>query len=198
MSSAPSPSSSKKNLESKRAAVLGDYATERVDHHTRQLAETFPLSPDDQADLRQDMFLELLVAAEQFDHSRGDGDTFVDRVLDRFVRGKTRTGCREIDNPAASPVALDDVAPGFSPVVNGPSLGEFSEQARHELLLDLETILPTMPEPLRELCDLLKTSSLREARARLAMSKESFATAIAEIQDHLAEHGITEAALLGE
>jgi len=169
---------------------IDDYALERIDFRVRQLAGRFDLSQDDKEDLRQDMVVELLTALDRFDPDRSKRETFISRVLDKFVRYTARTLSTHQRRASDSPLGLEEVALGFQPVVNDPRDGQLNEQDRRQLRLDMAKAIARMPERLRRICRLLTEYSPAEAAERLGVCRQSIYRNIAEIRRHLAAAGL--------
>jgi len=170
--------------------LIDDYALERIDFRVRRLAIQFDLSEDEQEDYRHDMVVELLSAFDRFDPGKAKRETFVNRVLDKFVKYATRIRCTHKRRPCDSPLGFDDVTLGFQPVVNDPRSGQIDEQGRVELRLDMEDALARMPERLQRVCRVLMEFDPAEAAEQLGICRQSIYRNIAEIRPYLAAAGL--------
>jgi len=166
---------------------------DRIDFRVRRLADQFDLSGDDQQDLRQDMVLELLGAFERFDPVKAKRETFVNRVLDKFVKYVTRIRCTNLRRTCESPIGFGDVDDGYEPVVNEAAAGQLDEQARCELRIDMDAAIATMPERLQRVCRMLMQFDAAEAAKRLGICRQSIYRNMAEIRRYLAAAGLTPA-----
>lgn len=186
-----SPSHSQQQVSQLTAEQLIDeYALERISFRIRVLTSQFDLSEAEQEDCRHDMVVELLTAFQRFDPAKAKRETFVNRVLDKFVKYATRIRCTQQRRPCDSPLGLDDVALGFQPVVNETRAGELDEQAQRELRLDLEAALAGMPKRLRRVCRLLMVFAPPEVAEKLGVCRGSIYRNIAEIRPYLAAAGL--------
>ena len=170
--------------------LIDQYALERIDFRVRRLASQFDLSQDEQEDYRQDMVVELLSAFGRFDPGKAKRETFVNRVLDKFVKYATRVRCTHIRRACDSPLGLDDVCLGFQPVVNETRAGELDEQGQRELRLDMAAAIARMPERLQRVCHLLMELDPADAAEELGICRQSIYRNIGEIRQYLAAAGL--------
>jgi len=170
--------------------LIDRYVLDRIDYRVRRLAIQFDLSQGEQEDYRHDMVVEVLAAFDRFDPSKARRRTFVNRVLDKFVKYATRVRCTHRRRACDSPHGLDDVCPGFQPVVNDPRGGQRDEQGRCELRLDMEAALARIPQRLRRVCRVLMTFNPAEAAERLGICRQSIYRNIAEIRRYLTAAGL--------
>ena len=173
-----------------RSGFVDDYAMERIEFRLRQLKDRFELSERDKQELRHDMVAELLSARRRFDPARAKRETFINRVLDRFVKYAMRKRCTSRDRPCDNPIGFADIMPGFEPVTNDPPGGLGDEQGRRERRLDLEAAVARMPERLQRVCRLLKVYDPAEAAQRLGINRQSIYRIMAEIRKFLTEAGL--------
>ena len=170
--------------------LIDDYALERIAFRIRRLNIKFDLSEDEQEDYRQDMVVELLSAFERFDPRKAKRETFVNRVLGKFVKYATRIRCTRRRRACDSPICFEDIVLGYQPVVNDPRAGQPDEQSRRELHLDMGAVLTRMPERLRRVCRLLMEFSAAEAAEQLGICRQSIYRNIAEIRTYLTATGL--------
>ena len=169
--------------------LIDDYALARIDFRVRQLRFQFDLSDEDQEDLRNDMVVELLSAFKRFDPDKSKRETFINRVLDRFVLYVTRQRCTQQRRASDSPIGFDDVSAGFQPTINDPRRGESNEQDLRELRLDLPEVIAKLPDDLQQVCEVLARKSGRAAAKELGISKSSLYRAVADIRKHFISWG---------
>jgi RNA polymerase sigma-70 factor (ECF subfamily) len=169
---------------------IDDYALARIDYRVRQLWLQFDLSEEDQEDLRNDMVVELLQAMKRFDPTKAKRETFINRVLDRFVLYFMRQRCTQNRRPCDSPLGYEDIAPGFQPCGNDPGEGGMSEQALDDLRLDLEPVISQLPERDQQVARLLMVYSSSEVAKRIGVHRCSMSRIIARIREHFIQAGI--------
>ncbi len=170
--------------------AIDDYAMERIDYRVRDLAQRFGLDEAEQDDYRLEMVVQLLGAMTRFNRQKAKRQTFVNRVLDRFVLHAKRAHCTRIRQSAMSPILLDDVHLGFDPRVNDARRGELDEQAQLDLKMDLEAIIDRMPERLQRVCKLLSYLEPAEAARKLGIHPRSIYRIIGEIRQHFEAAGL--------
>jgi RNA polymerase sigma-70 factor (ECF subfamily) len=166
------------------------YAMERIEYRLRVMSTWWDLSEQEKQDYRHDMVVQLLKAMRRFDPARAKRETFINRVLDRYVKYIVRTRSAKQERPCETPIQFDDIAPGFEPVVNDPPGGHGNEQSHRELRLDLEAAIARMPGRLQRVCELLKVYTPVEAAAQLGMIRQSFYPIMREIRRKLSLAGI--------
>ena len=164
---------------------LDEYAMKRSDFRARELALRFKLDAADQDDYRQDMMVQLLTALKRFDPDKSSRKTYISRVLDRFVLHATRTRCTRMQRPACTPLAFDDVEPGFDPPANDTRQGELDEQGWRELRLDLHEARTHMPERFQRACNMLSVMHPAKAAKALGIRRQSIYRIISEIRQHV-------------
>jgi RNA polymerase sigma-70 factor (ECF subfamily) len=172
-------------------AIIDDYALARIDYRVRQLWLQFDLSEHDKEDVHHDMVVELLQAMKRFNPAKAKRETFINRVLDRFVLYIMRQRCTRIRRPSDSPLGFEDVSEGFQPCDNDPGQGETSEQDLRDLRLDLPEIIALLPDDLQRVCFVLQRTSGRAAAKELGIGKSTLYRAIADIRQHFVDHGYT-------
>jgi RNA polymerase sigma factor (sigma-70 family) len=164
---------------------IDEYAMKRSDFRARELALRFKLDAADQDDYRQDMMVQLLTALKRFDPDKSSRKTYISRVLDRFVLHATRTRCTRMQRPACSPLAFDDVEPGYEPTANDSHQGELDEQGWRELRLDLQEARTHMPERFQRACRTLSVMHPAMAAKALGIRRQSIYRIISEIRQHV-------------
>ncbi|MGC9455772.1 MAG: sigma-70 family RNA polymerase sigma factor [Phycisphaerae bacterium] len=174
------------------SSIVDEYALERISFRIRLLTDDFDLSEHQQEDLRQDMVVEILSAFEKrFDPAKSTRKTFLNRVLDKFVKYWQRTRCTELRRPCDSPAGYDDIALGFEPVTNEARQGEFDDQAKTELRLDMETVAEGMPPRLQQVYKLLLAGhTVPETAGELGVCRGTVYRHVEEIRERFAAAGL--------
>ena len=170
--------------------LIDEYVMARIDYRVWRLADDFDLSQDDQESCRHDMILELLGAFDRFDPGKAKRETFVNRVLDKFVKYTVRIWCTQRRRACDSPIGFDDVGPGYEPVVNDTRAGQINEQGHRELRLDMDAAITRMPQRLQRACRLLMKFTPAETAAQLGVCRQSVSRIMAEIRPHLSRFGL--------
>lgn len=177
-------SNRRENTSNGNTSVIDDYVLERIDYRARRLAIQLGLTDEQRDDYAQDMIVEVLTAIKKHDPSQSNRKTFINRVLDMFVKNAIRTEIHRQRREFNNPIALDDVSEGFTPVVNDPRHGELSEVGELDVKMDFEEILSWMPEPLQRICNLLTEYSVAETAQILSINRTAIYRHIDEIQKY--------------
>ena len=173
-------------------SIIDDYALARIEYRVRQLAIQFNLPDDRKDDLRQDMVIELIGAFRRFDPVIAEWETFVCRVLDRFVKYTYRIKGTRQRRMCANPVSFSNIKgrEDFNPVGNDPRKGELSEQDRRELKADVALVISRMPKRLQRVCRVLMTFGATNSAEQLGICRGSVYRNIAKIRKHFVRAGV--------
>ena len=168
---------------------IDDYVLERIDYRARRLAIQFGLSDEERDDYAQDMVVEVLTAIKKHDPSQSTHKTFINRVLDMFLKNAIRTEIHQRRRECNNPIPLDNVSEGFTPVVNDPRHGELSEVDQLDMKMDFEEILSRMPQQLQCICNLLKDYSVAETAKKLGINRTAIYRHLAEVREYFQRGG---------
>ena len=169
--------------------LIDDYALERIEFRVGRLTRLFRLNDADADDLRQELALELVKAADRFDPALATRRTFVNGALDRGYRHICRRLRARQRHSAMSPAPVS-MTENFHPVTNDPRSGELSDQERAELHMDLAPAISSLPRHLQEICELLKTRSPREVAEHLGVHRSTIYRAMRDIRNVFIECGL--------
>lgn len=178
------------NQNNTNSTVIDAYALARIDYRVQKMARRFKLPQDQQEDLRQDMAVELLTAFQRFNPDKASRKTFVNRVLDKFVKYTMRNRSIRRRRACDSPIHFDDIFPGFEPVSNDAATGVVDEQVRRELRIDMDAAIARMPKRLRRVCSLLKEFDATEVAEQLGIRRQSVYRIMDEIREYLNRAGV--------
>lgn len=171
------------------AGIIDEYVLERIDYRARRLAIYFGLSDEQRDDYAQDMVLEVLTAAKNYDPAQSSRKTFINRVLDMFAKNAIRVELNRRRHQCHIAGFLDEVIDKYSPVVNDPRKGELSDVDKSDMQMDFETILSRMPQHLRDICVLLKEYSVFQVAKKLRKHRSTVYRCIAEIEEYFRRGG---------
>jgi len=168
---------------------IDDYALARIDYRIRRLVEAFRLGDEEAEDLRQEMIAELLKAGVRHNPGRSQRNTFINGTLDRYYLHVARSLANRQKHESMRPTPISAM-PNFSPTVNDPGQGEWSEQERVDLTIDLPEVVSNLPPELQRICEALRYYKPREAARRLGMHRSTIYRAIREIRRHFTAAGL--------
>ncbi len=166
------------------------YVKDRIDFRVRKLALGFALSEDDQDDYRADMTAEVCSAMRRFDPRKAKRETFVSRVLDRFVMYAMRSRCNQMKRPCANPLGFSDISEAFEPVSNDECTGELNEANRIELRLDVELVVARMSDRLQGVARLLMHLSPADTAREMGIHPCSIYRLMDQIRAHFLNVGM--------
>jgi len=176
------------------------YAKKLIQCKSRQLVGQTGLSDSDLDDLKQEMWADLLRRFSWFESDRAKAKTFIARVVSHRVSAilRHRSGMgRDYRRNGGSLSDATEDADGRI-VERAQTIPEDAHDLRTgaetrsdleqmELISDIETVMASMPVPLRELCLLLKTESMSAAARKLGISRRAARARLTEIRKHFEE-----------
>jgi len=138
------------------------------------------LSRSDLDDLKQEMWADLLRRFSWFESDRADVKTFMARIVSHRVsailRHRSAVGRdyrREVGSLSEPTEDSDGRTVEWAQMITEDAhdfrtgADTRSDQEQLEMATDIETVVASLPEPLRELCVLLKTDSMSAAARKL-------------------------------
>ena len=170
---------------SDQTCPIDDYALDRIDFRVEQLREQFDLSDEDQEDIRHDMVVQLLNAFKRFNPDLAKRETFINRVLDRYVPYIMRRCCTQMRRDSDTPMGFDDVATGFQPCSNVPNQGQLDEQEQIELRIDVQCAISQLAKRDQHVARLLMVYSIPEVADLIGVHRCSMGRIISELQIRL-------------
>lgn len=156
------------------------YVLGRIRFRAERMVKKFKLPAHDVEDLSQDMTVEILKAAPGFDPAKSKWRTYVNSVLNKFYQRKVRDNMRKRKNQIEQAVSLTNL--------NVTQLNLFDPHddiAQAEMKMDINSAISTLPKPLAEICELLKTRSKSETAEILDVSESYISYAVKKIRGHL-------------
>ena len=174
-----------------------------VRQKARQLVRKPGLKPEDQADLEQDLLLEVWERLNGFDPEQATLTNFLETTLNFKARNILRDRCAAKRDFQRDECSLDEIIP-MGDEGMAPRSQIFAEEARYahtqtqrlseleqtELAMDLETVLANLSEDLKELCALLPNFSLREIAQRQGRSRRHVSLDVARLRHVFEEAGL--------
>ncbi len=169
---------------------IDDYAMARIDFRVHQLRFQFDLSDEDQEDVRNDMVIELLTAFRRFNPSLAKRETFINRVLDRYVLYVMRQRCTQLRHASDTPLSFDQVASEFQPAGNDPRQGQFSEQDLSTLRLDMQSAITRLSKRDQRIARLLMVYTPSEVAKHIGVHRCSMSRIIGRIREQFVKAGM--------
>lgn len=169
--------------------AIDDYTLERIDYRVRRLAIQFGLTDERRDDYAQDMVVEILAALAKFDPAQSARKTFINRVLDNFVKNAIRTEIHRRRRECDNPTPLEDISEAYAPVVNDPRQGQLGEAEQLDMQMDVAQVLSQMPRQLQKICSLLKIHSITETAKKLGINRTAIYRQLAEAREYFQRGG---------
>lgn len=146
----------------------------------RQMIRSSHYQSQDAEDLQQELSLHLVERLPRFDPQRGSINAFVNTVLERRASTlKWDRWCAKRDDHRC--LSFED---------DLPERGDFQQQERQrDLALDLRQALATLPEPLRELAERLKTHAISEIAREFRLSRTTIYKRLRDLRQSLENTG---------
>lgn len=184
---------------------IDDYAIKLIRYRARQLVGLAGLTESDRPDLEQDMMLDLLRRLPRYDPERAQRSTFIARVVDHRVATILEARRAEKRDPRCEAGSLDERIRGIDGSVARVDTLDHDEtywrrsgsspRTEAELLdlgLDLELAVSALSPALRELCELLRTSTVTEIARGFGCSRAAVYDAIKRARRQLEKAGLGE------
>jgi DNA-directed RNA polymerase specialized sigma24 family protein len=165
----PSPQPQQQAINRPPDPAFDAYIHDRIDFRVSQLTLGFNLSEEDQDDYRTTMVTEVYSAMKRFDPQKAKRETFVNRVLDRYVLFAMRTRCNQMKRPCLNPVGFAEIGETFEPTSNDARKGAMNEVRRTDLRMDVEMVIDRMPERLQQAARLMMHMSPADAAREMGI-----------------------------
>jgi RNA polymerase sigma-70 factor (ECF subfamily) len=150
------------------------YAADLIRNKVRLLIGKAGLTESDRPDLEQELMIDLLDRMKRYNPAKAKKTTFMARIVERRIasllemRHAQRRDCRRCTT------SLNEPTPGScdesierGDLMTGdcflsPSEREPTERRTGDMRIDMETVIESLPEQLRDLCERMKTSNMQE------------------------------------
>ena len=178
------------------------YAERLIHYKAQQLVGRAGLTDSDIDDIRQEMWLDLLERIPRFESDKATLETFIDRVVTHRMASILRHHCgmgrdyrrngeslssviSDADGQTAelAQTLCEDIHDRRTGSATRPALEQF------ELTTDIQTVLDSLPAPLRDLCQLLKSEPISVAACKLGITRHEASARLEKIREHFEEAG---------
>jgi RNA polymerase sigma-70 factor (ECF subfamily) len=183
-------------------AGIDTYAARLIRIKARQLVGKAGFTEGDRPDLEQELMIDLLQRMRHFNPAKAKKTTFMTRIVERHVatilearhaRCRDWRLCRDSlnaprGNEEGHTLELIDLVDGAGYLGNPER--EPREGAVHNLRMDMERVLDTLPADLRDLCDRLRESNMAEIARELGVARTTLYDKLAIIREAFREAGL--------
>ncbi len=181
-----------------------DYAITCIKLKVRQLIKRCGFDASDREDLEQELALHLFERIREHDPERGTVKTFIVCIVENKARTMIRVRNRRAESIAASPFSLNEEIPeedGSGVMQRMEAIdredyllgaGMLSRPTLEllEMRIDVERVIDTLPPPLREICERLKTQNVTQISAGTGASRQQVYDAIRKLRGIFDETGL--------
>ncbi|MCA9028406.1 MAG: sigma-70 family RNA polymerase sigma factor [Planctomycetaceae bacterium] len=167
-----------------------DYATWYIGTKAEQLAGQYGFAEDEDEDIRQELMLHLIQHWPVFDSAIAKATTFIQNVIDNRVCELIRNQERQKRDYRREESLTEEAECGLLDGTRGQPC--VSDHSLIELRVDCETILDSMPNDLRLIAELLKTTSAADIARKLRMPTNTLRNRIAELRERFVATGYGE------
>ena len=162
-----------------------------VRHHARRASGR--LSGMELEDLEQELMLHAHRRLTSYDPNRADLWTYADRVLSKFVMNLAKAAGAPSRGGGTSTISLDDLERDCEPMAVAVSDRQSTDLGWCEqihLRQDLDRVLHSLPQHLKDCCHWLATNSVTEAAQRYGLARGSIYSRIATLRRAFAAAGL--------
>lgn len=181
-----------------------EYAITTIKLKVRQLIKRCGFDASERDDLEQELALHLFERIREHDPERGTMKTFIVCVVENKTRTMIRVRNRRAESIAASPFSLNEEIPeedGFGVMQRMDAIdredylleaGLLSRPVFEllEMRVDIERVIDTLSQPLREICEHLKTQTVTQISAGTGASRQQVYDAIRKLRGIFDEAGL--------
>jgi RNA polymerase sigma factor (sigma-70 family) len=180
------------------------FAGRLIRRKARQLAAGDSFTPADREDIAQDLWLHLVASMDDFDPAKGTIFAFIVTVVERksvaiwrHHAAEKRDSCR-CGSLNQAICARDgtrvELAATMTEDAADSRLGRrpLPPQTRAELVLDVESVLASLPADQRDLCERLKHATVSEVARELGLPRSTVAARARRLRAAFAAAGLRE------
>lgn len=193
------------NPANDRNDIVTEYARTLIRVKAKQLARRPGFCRSDEEDVEQDLVLHLLSQAQHFDPKRGALNTFIARVVNSgvamLVRDRTRIKRRpdddvevqsledKVEQPHGPPAPLWMVI-SLEDLERRIGSKSLTDAEVFELADQIASVMASLPEELRDICESLQHRNRSETECELGLSRRKFNQAMTRIREHFSKSGL--------
>jgi RNA polymerase sigma-70 factor (ECF subfamily) len=185
-----------------RFEAVNDYAVRIIKHKARQLVGRYGLTFFDREDLEQELMIDLLQRMRHFNPAKAKKTTFMARIVERHIATileARHAQCRDwrlcrvsLNTPHESDKG--DTWELIDRVDSEGTLGTCQPDTReieiNNLRIDVERVLNTLPEDLRDLCERLHESNMAEIARETGVARTTLYDKLTRIREAFREAGL--------
>jgi len=179
------------------------FAARLIAKKAKQLVRQFGFKKSDREDLMQEMRLRVWKGFQKFDATKAHWNAFVTTIIERQVATIIEATCRLKRNEGEYPDSLDvllaqcqeddaeESDDGLTPRETERFTGRDLEtdQKLSVLKLDVDDVIASLPDDLRELCEHLKFYDITETAEQMGVPRTTVHSRLARLKEVFAKNG---------
>ena len=183
---------------------IDKYAADLIRHKARQLVGKAGFTEDDRPDLEQELMIDLLQRMRHFNPAKAKKTTFMARIVERHISTILEARfaqCRDwrlcqtslnepLDNGEGDTTERIDFLDGEGSLGGGTR--ETRERLAHEIRMDLDRAIASLPEDLRDLCVGLHDSTMAEIAREMGIPRTTLYDRLSKLREAFIEAGLTD------
>ncbi|MEO0513638.1 MAG: sigma factor [Planctomycetota bacterium] len=162
---------------------IDQYALDRVEYQVSRIGRDLGLNRHDQEEVRQELLMDLWVAAAKYDPEIASRRTFVSGVVARSALRVRRQLSRSPGRRASDPVLLSDLQRRERDRLTPAR--DHTEQS--DISMDVASALDVLEHSKRELAHELMRGTVTEAAREIGCDRSTAYRAVAAMRDDLAD-----------
>jgi len=184
-------------------AGIDTYAARLIRAKAHQLIGKAGFTENDRQDLQQDLMMDLLQRMRHFNPAKAKKATFMTRIVQRRIstllearhaRCRDWRLCRVSLNTPCENDRGDTPRELIDRVDSQGNLGNSERETRQEAIsnlhMDIERVLDTLPEDLRDLCERLRESNMAEIARETGVARTTLYDKLTRIREAFREAGL--------
>ncbi len=173
-----------------RYDFLNDTTSRRINYRIARLGRKYALSSQDRDDIRQEFYLALIRAADNYDPQQCLPERFVRMVLNRNYKHFVRKLARVNENRTRSVATVSLETSGPHALKSLIDHRNEEDRRRRELAEDVRAAIGRLPDDLRSLCHDLMTLSPLQVASKRGVHHSLIYRDMARLRAHFKKRGI--------
>lgn len=183
---------------------IDTYAADLIRNKSRLLIGKAGLTESDRPDLEQELMIDLLERMKRYNPAKAKKTTFMARIVERRIasllemRFAQRRDCRlckaSLNEPAPSSFgeSLERGDLMSRDLHSSVKTSEPVERKTGDMQIDMEAVIASLPEQLRDLCERLRTSNMMEISRETGICRGTLYYRLSLLREALQEAGLKE------
>ncbi|QBG46037.1 sigma-70 family RNA polymerase sigma factor [Verrucomicrobia bacterium S94] len=183
---------------------IDTYAADLIRNKARLLIGKAGLTESDRPDLEQELMIDLLERMKRYNPAKAKKTTFMARIVERRIASLLEKRFAQRRDCRLCSTSLNEIVPGnygdrdqrvdlLSSDLNPASkTSEPLERKSGDMQIDLEEVIASLPEQLRDLCERLRTSNMMEISRDTGICRGTLYYRLTLLREAFQEAGLKE------